>query len=139
MNNKNYFFRKKHNTILAYLLPLLLSLWGIGNVLYWEVYKGYSACNFCKWHRGCYIALFISLLTLFKFKSNFFKLLAWLFLITEVIVSILQVFRSCNPLICRYVSSNEKLNLSFALATLILLFIFEIFSYVNHRKKKIVI
>lgn len=135
MHKKNYLFRQNPKTILAYLVPLILSIWGIGNVFYWEVYKGYSACNFCKWHRGCYIALFITLLLLFKFKHIIFKLLVWLILTTEMIVSLLQVFGMCSPLVCRYVSFNEKLNLGLAIGTFILLLIVELSYYLKHRQR----
>lgn len=133
--HKNYLFEKKSKNLFAYILPLLLSIWGIGNVLYWEVYKGYSACNFCKWHRGCYIALFIFLLMFFKFKTNLLKFVVWLILTTEMIVSVLQVYGNCNPLVCRYVSFNEKLNLSFGIGTFILMFIFELRTYLKHHKR----
>lgn len=134
--NKNYLFPHKPRSLFAYLLPLLLSIWGISNVLYWEMYKGYSACDFCKWHRGAYVALFMFLLILFKFRNCFFKLLIWFALTIEMIVSLLQVFGFCKPLVCRYISFNEKLNLSFAVGTFMLLLICELRSYLNNPNRK---
>lgn len=133
--HKNYLFLQKSKNLFFYILPFLLSIWGIGNVLYWEMYKGYRACNFCKWHRGCYIALFIFLIIFFKFKNIFLKSLVWLALTTEMIVSLLQVFRNCNPLVCRYISFNEKLNLSLGIGTFILMFIFELIAYLKNRNR----
>ena len=119
----------------VYLLSLALSLWGIGNVFYWEVYKGYSACTFCAWHRGVYTALFILLLILFKYRKLFIKFLIWIALIIETLVSLMQVFEPCSPLICKYVSLTDKLNLAFAVVTLILTFIFELKAYMQYKKK----
>ncbi len=135
MVSKNYVFSlNKAKNLTVYLLPLGLSAWGVGNVLYWEVYKGYSACTICKWHRGAYIALFISLLILFKYKRSFLKLLVWGMLILEVSVSCVQIFGFCNPLVCRLVSLNDKLNLGFAFTTFVLIFLFELRSYLKHQK-----
>lgn len=118
-----------------YLLSLALSLWGIGNVFYWEVYKGYSACTFCAWHRGVYITLFILLLGLFKYSKLFIKFLVWTALTIETLVSLMQVFEPCSPLTCKYVSLPEQLNLAFAVGTLILTLVFELKAYVQYRKK----
>lgn len=135
MIRKNYIFSlQKSKSLMVYLLPLGLSLWGVGNVWYWEIYKGYSACTICKWHRVAYIALFISTLILFQYKRSFLKLLVWTSLILEVSVSVIQILGFCSPLVCRYVSLTDKLNLGLVVATLALTFIFECKSYLNHQK-----
>lgn len=135
MIRKNYIFSlQKSKSLIVYLLPLGLSLWGVGNVWYWEIYKGYSACTICKWHRVAYIALFISTLMLFKYKRSFFKLLVWASLILEVSVSVIQIFGFCSPLVCRYVSFTDKLNFGLAIFTLALIFIFECRAYLDHQK-----
>ncbi len=135
MNSQNYIFSvQKTKNLTIYLLSLGLSLWGIGNVWYWEIYKGYSACSICKWHRGAYIALFISILILFRSRRSFLKLLVWTTLILEVSIGFVQIFEFCSPLVCRYVSFNDKLNFGFAVFTLALIFIFELRSYLKHQE-----
>lgn len=124
---------KKISTV--YIVPWLLSFWGIGNVFYWEIYKGYKACSFCKWHRGLYFALLVTLILLSKYRKNLFKLLVTLIITAETIVSFIQVFGwSCNPLMCRRVSLVEKINFSAAVLCLILVVITEIGIVIYHKK-----
>lgn len=135
MNQKKMLFPKDKPKISPiYLLSLTLSIWGVGNVFYWEIYKGYSACTICAWRRAVYIALFILLLMLFKYKKLFIKFLVWIVLILETLVSLIQVFEMCSPLVCRYISLVDKLNLTFAGVTLALTFIFELMAYLKYRR-----
>lgn len=133
---KNTLFISKIKEISKiYFLPFLLSLWGIGNVLYWEVYKGYKACTFCKWHRGLYFSLFIALLLLYKFRRNIFKVLIFLIIGIEIIVGTMQVFGlACNPMICRRVSLPEKFNFAFAVISLSLTLLFELYYWLKAKK-----
>lgn len=136
MINKKYIFSPDKPKVLAvYLLSLALAVWGVGNVFYWEIYKGYSACTICEWHRVNYISLFILLLILFKYNKPFIKILVWTVLSLEALVSLLQIFEPCSPLACRYVSLPDKLNLVFVLGTIILTFIFELKAYLKYQKK----
>lgn len=136
MDNKNYIFSaNKPKILLVYLLSLALSIWGIGNIFYWEIYKGYSACTICAWHRAVYIALFILLLILFKYRWLFIKILVWIALTLETLLSLMQIFGPCSPLTCRYISLNDKLNLTFVSGTSMLIFIFELRAYLKYQKK----
>lgn len=135
MISKNYIFSlQQAKNLTAYLWSLGLSLWGIGNVWYWEIYKGYSACAICKWHRGAYIALLISTLILFICKRSLLKLLVWTILIVELLVSLVQIIGFCSPLVCRYVSLTDKLNLSLVVATIAITLMFELRAYLKHQK-----
>lgn len=129
------FSKDKPKLLFIYLLPLTLSVWGVGNIFYWEIYKGYSACDICAWHRSVYITLFILLLILFKYRKLFIKILVWIALILETLVSLIQMFRSCSPLTCRYISFTDKLNLTLVIITLVLTFIFEFKSYLKYRRQ----
>lgn len=136
MAKKNYIFTANKPKILpVYLLSLALSLWGIGNIFYWEIYKGYSACTSCEWHRVNYISLFILLLILFKYRKLFIKILIWISLSLEVLVSLPQVFEPFSSLACNYISLADQLNLLLVLGTIILTVIFELKAYLKYQKK----
>lgn len=134
-SKKRIFFNntKKEPKLKVYLLSLSLAIWGIANIIYWEIYKGYSACWICKWHRAVYITLFISLLALFKYKKFFIKLLIWLLLVLEMLVSIMQVLKFCSPTLCRKVPLSDKINLSLVVITLGVIFFFELRTYLKHK------
>jgi hypothetical protein len=113
-----------------YILPFLLSAWGVGNVIYWEIYKGYSACAFCRWHRGLYIAMFILCLLLLKWRKNLIRFLITGVLAVEVLVASLQVCGyDCGELICRRISLADKLNLAMAGFVLAVLLVIELKCY----------
>ncbi len=130
---KNVFNDTKLSMLKVYLLSLSLAVWGMSNIIYWEIYKGYNACLMCKWHRAVYITLFISLLALFKYNRFFLKLLTWLLLVLEMLVSILQVLNICDPMICRRVSLLDKMNVGFAVITVGVIFFFELRAYLKHK------
>lgn len=136
MVKRKYIFSPTKSKILpVYLLVLALSLWGIGNSFYWEVYKSYSACDFCEWHRVIYISLFVLLLILFKYKKFFIKVLVWIALILEGSVSLLQIFAPCVLATCKYVFLVDKLNLILVVGTTIITLIFELRVYLKYQKK----
>ena len=129
----NYFKNTKVPKLKVYLLSLNLAIWGISNIIYWEIYKGYSACSMCKWHRAVYITLFISLLALFKYKRFFLKLLIWLLLLLEMLVSIMRVLNICGPMLCRRISLLDKINMGLVVITVGVIFLFELRSYLKHK------
>ena len=135
LGKKRIFFNniKKEPKPRIYLLSLGLAVWGISNIIYWEIYKVYSACLMCKRHRAVYITLFISLLALFKYKKFFIKLLIWLLLVLEMLVSIMQVLKFCSPTLCRKVPLSDKINLSLVVITLGVIFFFELRTYLKHK------
>jgi len=141
IKRKDYLFYTpkiiKPKIVWWYCLPLvLLSLWGIVNVFYWEVYKGYSACDICKWHRILYVALFICSLLFLTWRKYLFKLAILVTLGLEMIVSVVQILGfSCEPGICKRVSLVDKLNFSFVGCVLFFIFFFELRTYLKRQKQ----
>lgn len=134
MIKKNYYPTKNTNNLWIYSVPLILSCWGILNIFYWEVYKGYSACIICKWHRSIYIALFMCILLLFKWRKKFLKLIAFILLQLEMLVSVAQILGfNCEAGICRRISLADKLNCIFVVVTFGLIFLFELRTYLKRK------
>ena len=137
MIKKDCFYSTKNtNNLWIYCLPFILSWWGILNVLYWEVYKGYSACTICKWHRSLYIALFVGSLLLFKWRKKFLKLMLVMILQLEMLVSLAQILGfNCDRGLCRRTSLADEINCALVVVTLGLIFLFELKTYLKRKHK----
>lgn len=123
-------FKKKDR--IFFLVSFILSLWGVGNVFYWEIWLGYPACMICKYHRFLYIALFIlCLFYLYSinaakspyelFRKRLLEKLIILINLFEVIVSFFQLFQIFCFDLCKFVSIADKLNLILSIVILLYL------------------
>ena len=138
MIKKKYYFYLTNNTnnLWIYCLPFILSWWGILNVLYWEVYKGYNACTICKWHRSLYIMLFFGSLLLFKWRKKFLKLILLMILQLETLVSVAQILGfNCGKGICRRISLADQINCTLVVATLGFVVLWELRAYLKRKYK----
>ena len=115
-------------------LVLALSLWGIGNILYWEVYKGYPACAYCKWHRFAYILLFLSTIGQYIWRAGFLKLMMLCALSIELIVSSIQLLGVlCELHACRRISFIDKLNFTFVMLAFALFTFYVLLEFKKNR------
>lgn len=115
---------------LFWVIVVALTTWGLGNVFYWEIWKGYPACIICKWHRTLYLILFCLSVSTCKNEN---LLLRWLVIVIvgmEVAVSTTKIFTMlCQNNICRYISVPDKLNFVFGVVAFLSLLTIQIILY----------
>ncbi len=88
----------------------LVALWGIGNAVYWEIWKGYPACRYCAFHRNLYMGMGLVLLLALYRKTRWIAVLVVALVGMEWAVSLQQIFSHCAPGLCRKISLPEKGN-----------------------------
>jgi disulfide bond formation protein DsbB len=118
-------------------MTILVASWGIGNVLYWEVYLGYPACNICLWHRYLYISMSILAIILIFYSK---KIIRWLILIIlgiEFVISLKIFISLCDDSVCKIISTADYVNFSLITLTLITLSIIEILIWKKLNKTKL--
>ena len=116
-NEKN----KKISLLLFLSIALSLSCWGVGTVLYWEVWKGFKPCKLCEWHRILYSVLFLLSLVSIRFHKQFLRLSIIAVVGMEIIISTGYVINLCRSNICRYISVPNKINLILVLVSFFVL------------------
>ncbi len=117
------------------ILALFLSTWGLGNVFYWEIYKGYPACDICVWHKNLYIALFCLTVLFIKSSKYYVKKLILLIIGSECAVSLFQISSMfCDKDICRIISTGDQINFVFAMLAFVMLLSLELYNYCIDKK-----
>lgn len=91
------------------LFAILLSLWCVGNAIYWEFYAEYLFDNFYSWHSYLYIILSILIALLIAFSKAIIRRLILITLCIELIISLEHLYDlSCFDPICKIISTQDK-------------------------------
>ena len=104
---------------------LVLAIWGCSNVIYWELYMGYPACDICLWHRYLYITLFLLTILLSIKFSSFIRRVILLVVGAEVLVSLKAFSFFCSQEVCKIITKSDLANLILSLIILFVLLVIE--------------
>ncbi len=121
----------------------LLSLWCVGNTIYWEVHMDYPACSFCLWHRYLYIILSILTFFLISCPKSVIRRLILLIVSIELIINLEYIYAFlCFDSICRVISMADKIisvtdRINFVATLLILIILSVIETSITKKQKRL--